>query len=115
MTKRLLIFALWGPFGLAAWAQPQNYNAQMSQAKDYFQQKESGDGSLIRKIMALKPKNANIDVRQTARVFDEQAFVDGVFNDDYILVVGGGVMLDCKQFPNSKGDVNQYIIDEINN
>ena len=28
--------------------------------------------------MARKPKNANIDIRQTARVFDEQAFVDGV-------------------------------------
>ena len=38
--------------------------------------------------MARKPKNANIDVRQTARAFDEQSFVDGVFNDDYILVVG---------------------------
>ena len=65
--------------------------------------------------MARKPKNANIDIRQTARVFDEQAFVDGVFNDDYILVVGSGVILDRKQFPDSKGDINQYIIDEINN
>ena len=65
--------------------------------------------------MARKPKNANIDIRQTARAFDEQAFVDGVFNDDYILVVGSGVILDREQFPNSMGDVNQYIIDEINN
>ena len=65
--------------------------------------------------MARKPKNANIDIRQTARVFDEQAFVDGVFNDDYILVVGSGVILDRKQFPNSKGDTNHFIIDEINN
>ena len=65
--------------------------------------------------MARKPKNANIDIRQTARVFDEQAFVDGVFNDDYILVVGSGVILDRIQFPDSKGDINQYIIDEINN
>ncbi len=64
--------------------------------------------------MARKPKNANIDIRQTARVFDEQAFVDGVFNDDYILVVGSGVILDRKQFPHSGGDINQYIIDEIN-
>ena len=64
--------------------------------------------------MARKPKNANIDIRQTARVFDEQAFVDGVFNDDYILVVGSGVILDREQFPHSGGDINQYIIDEIN-
>ena len=36
--------------------------------------------------MARKQKNANIDIRQTARVFDELAFVDGVFNNDYILL-----------------------------
>ena len=36
--------------------------------------------------MARKPKNANIDIRQTARVFDEQALVDGVFNYDYLKV-----------------------------
>ena len=35
--------------------------------------------------MAHKPKNANIDIRQTARVFDEQASVDEVLNDDDIL------------------------------
>ena len=35
--------------------------------------------------MVRKAKNANIDIRQTARVYDEQAFGDGVFNDDYIL------------------------------
>ena len=29
--------------------------------------------------MARRTKNANIDIRQTARVFDEQAFVDGVY------------------------------------
>lgn len=63
--------------------------------------------------MAWKPKNANI--KRTARVFNEQAFVEGVFNDDYILVVGSGVILDRKKFPHSGGDVNQYIIDEINN
>ena len=64
--------------------------------------------------MARKPKNANLDMRQEVRVFNEQAFVDGVFNDDYILVVGSGVILDRKQFPHTGGDINQYIIDEIN-
>ena len=64
--------------------------------------------------MAREPKNANIDIRQKARVFDEQAFVDGMFNDDYILVVGSGVILDRQQFSNSRGDINQYIINEIN-
>lgn len=47
-------------------------------------------------------------------MFDERAFVDGVFNDEYILVVGSGVILDRQQFPDSGGDINQYIIDEIN-
>lgn len=64
--------------------------------------------------MARKPKNAQINLKRTARVFNEQAFVDGIFNDDYILVVGSGVILDRKKFPHSGGDINQYIIDEIN-
>lgn len=34
--------------------------------------------------MAWKPKYVNIDIRQTARVFDEQTVVDVVFNDDHI-------------------------------
>lgn len=34
--------------------------------------------------MVWKPKNANIDMGQTARVLDEQVFVDGVFNNDYV-------------------------------
>ena len=37
--------------------------------------------------MVRKPKNANKDVRQTARVFEEQAYAAGVFNDYYILIV----------------------------
>ena len=60
--------------------------------------------------MTRKPKNANIDVGQTTRAFDEQGFVDGVFSDDYILVVGSGVILDRKQFPNSGSKDNQYIL-----
>lgn len=69
-------------------------------------------------IMARKPKNANIDIRQTARVFDAQAFVDGVFNDNYILVARSGVILDLldrKKFPGSISDINQNYCDEINN
>lgn len=34
--------------------------------------------------MARKPKNANIDIRQMARVLDKNSFVDGVLNDDNI-------------------------------
>ena len=35
--------------------------------------------------MARKPMNANIDIRKTARVFDEQAFDGEKYDDDYIL------------------------------
>lgn len=66
--------------------------------------------------MARKPKGiTRSSTRLTERVFDERAFADGVFNDEYILVVGTGVVLDRKQFPHSDGDINRYIIDEINN
>ena len=64
--------------------------------------------------MARKPKDTIRKIRTAERMFDERAFVDGVFNDEYILVVGSGVVLDRLQFPHSGGDINQYIIDEIN-
>ena len=35
--------------------------------------------------MTQDPKDANINIRQKARVFDKKSFVNGVFNDDYIL------------------------------
>jgi len=38
--------------------------------------------------MARKPKNASIDIKQTAKAFDEQAFVDGVVDEDYIPGIG---------------------------
>lgn len=43
MMKQLLIIALWA-IGLTAWAQPQNYNVLMGQAKSYFEQKEYAKG-----------------------------------------------------------------------
>lgn len=64
--------------------------------------------------MARKPKGVSRVTKPTERVFDERAFVDGIFNDEYILVVGSGVILNQQLFPNSRGDINQYIIDEIN-
>ena len=64
--------------------------------------------------MARKPRGASRNLRTAERTFDERAFVDGVFNDEYILVVGSGVVLDRLKFPNTNGDINQYIINEIN-
>lgn len=65
--------------------------------------------------MARKPSGTGRVARLRERTFNERAFVGGVFNDEYILVVGNGVILDRKQFPSSGGDISKYIIDEINN
>ena len=64
--------------------------------------------------MARKPKGTSRKIKNAERVFNERSFVDGVFNDEYILVVGSGVVLDRQQFPYTNGDINQYIINEIN-
>ncbi len=64
--------------------------------------------------MARKPKSIIRGIKATEKVFDEKAFVDGVFNDEFILVVGSGVILDRAKFPESGGDIDKYIIDEIN-
>lgn len=66
--------------------------------------------------MARKPSETRSIVNQRReRVFNEQAFVRGVFCNEYVLVVGSGAILDRSQFPDSGGDINQYIINEINN
>ncbi len=66
--------------------------------------------------MARKPNTSRERETTNAseRIFDEKTFVDGVFNDEYILVVGSGVILDRNKFPQSGGDINKYILDEIN-
>ena len=65
--------------------------------------------------MARKPKDINGSQKETNDYFDEQSFVDGVFNNEYILVVGSGVILDRSKFPQTDGDINRYILGEINN
>ena len=61
--------------------------------------------------MARKPSETRSIVNQRReRVFNEQAFVRGVFSNEYVLVVGSGTILDRSQFPDSGGDINQYII-----
>ena len=44
MMKRLVMITLGGLLGVMAWAQPQNYDALMNQAKEYFGQKEYAKG-----------------------------------------------------------------------
>ena len=64
--------------------------------------------------MARKPSAIIRQDKSRTRSFDDQAFVDGVFNNEYILVVGTGVILDRSKFPEANGDINRYIINEIN-
>lgn len=64
--------------------------------------------------MARKPKDLNVSPTQRINSFDEQSFVDGVFNGEYILVVGNGVILNKNNYPETEGDINQYILNEIN-
>lgn len=63
--------------------------------------------------MARKPISNN-RARNISTVFDPKSLVQGIFNEDYILVVGNEVILDKAKFPETLGDVNRYIIDELN-
>ena len=46
--------------------------------------------------------------------FDENSFFEGILKDEYVLVLGSGIILDREKFPDSKGDINKYILSEIN-
>ena len=65
--------------------------------------------------MAKKPTQTNRNSSPGNLSFDVQSFVESVYNDDYLLVVGTGVILNRALFPETGGDINQYIINEINN
>lgn len=64
--------------------------------------------------MGFRPKD-NTGVRifqQQEAIFSREQFVEDVFNDDYILVVGSEVIMDKNEEPT--GDVNQYILRALN-
>ena len=64
--------------------------------------------------MGFKPKeNTGIRIsQQQEAVFSREQFVEDVFNDDYILVVGCEVVMNKSEEPS--GDVNQYILQALN-
>lgn len=66
--------------------------------------------------MAKKPKRPTeiLEKKNHEAGFDITNFVRGVFNDDYILVIGSGVILNRDLFPDSDGDINKYIVKLIN-
>lgn len=64
--------------------------------------------------MGFRPKD-NISERiskQKEVVFSREQFVEDVFNDEYILVVGSEVIMSKQEEPS--GDVNQYILRALN-
>lgn len=64
--------------------------------------------------MGFKPSEKTQDriVQSQSISFHKEQFVEDVFNDSYILVVGSGIIMDAQKYP--PGDVNQYILDAIN-
>lgn len=64
--------------------------------------------------MGFKPNEKTQDriIQSHCISFRKEQFVEDVFNDSYILVVGSGVILDENKYP--PGDVNQYLLESIN-
>lgn len=67
-------------------------------------------------MVRRKPKDLNCSANTNEIQFDDRSFIDGVFNNEYMLVIGSAVILNRnkEEFADSKGDINQYIINEIN-
>lgn len=64
--------------------------------------------------MGFKPSETTQGriIQSQCITFHKEKFVEDVFNDSYILVLGSGVILDENKYP--PGDVNQYILESIN-
>ena len=64
--------------------------------------------------MGFKPKEdtGRRIAQQAELVFSKEKFVEDVFNDDYILVVGSEVIMNKEEEPT--GDVKQYILRALN-
>ncbi len=63
--------------------------------------------------MAIKPSGVCAEPGSRRATFDEAALIDGVYNNDYILVAGSGVMLDRDKFPEADGDINTLLLQTI--
>lgn len=64
--------------------------------------------------MPLKPKDANKGPEKRRVTFEDTPFFEGILNDEYILVVGSGVILDKKKYPETNGDINTFLLNAIN-
>lgn len=60
-------------------------------------------------------KNQNVEISKEDMI-NEYSLVEGILNDEYLLVVGSSVILNpkLKEFADSNGDINQHIINILN-
>lgn len=63
--------------------------------------------------MARKPSAVNKN-RSQSEESNISSLIQGIYSGEYILIVGSEVILDKAKFPDCNGDINQYIINEIN-
>ena len=64
--------------------------------------------------MPLKPKDANRIPEKRKVTFEEDSFFKGIINDEYILVVGSGIILNREKYPGTNGDINIMMLNAIN-
>lgn len=64
--------------------------------------------------MGFKPKDGSAERigRDEGAQFNKEHFIEAVFNQEYILVIGGKVIMDFGEEPS--GDVNRYILSAVN-
>lgn len=64
--------------------------------------------------MPLKPKYANRAPEKLEVTFEDVPFFNGILNDEYILVIGSGIILNREKYPETNGDINTFFLNVIN-
>lgn len=64
--------------------------------------------------MPLKPRDVNRIPEKRNITFEDATFFNGILNDEYILVIGSGIILNREKYPESYGDINIFLLNAIN-
>lgn len=64
--------------------------------------------------MPLKPKYTITNLEKRKVTFEDTSFFSGIINDEYILVLGSGVILNREVYPETNGDINVFLLNKIN-
>lgn len=64
--------------------------------------------------MPLKPKDANRKPEKRKVTFKDISFFNGIIQEEYILVVGSGIILNRDKYPETDGDLNVFLLNAIN-